>query len=250
MAGHSKWANTRFRKAIQDQKRGKLFTKFIREITVAAKQQGPDPNLNPRLRVAIDKALSGNITKNNIERAIKRAVGGEEKDLIEISYEGYGPGGIAVMVGCLTDNHTRTISNVRHVFSKHGGNLGVDGSVSYLFTKQGQIFLPAELNFNEIELNSIMEAAINGGALDFVKQLTGVLIVTEPKNLLELKNYLEKSLPILNGKIENVEVIMAANNYIKPENIDIANKINTFLDHLEDLDDVQVVHTNVDLSEL
>ncbi|MGI9215062.1 MAG: YebC/PmpR family DNA-binding transcriptional regulator, partial [Gammaproteobacteria bacterium] len=124
MAGHSKWANTKFRKAAQDQKRGKLFTKLIREITIATKQQGADPNLNPRLRGAIDKALTCNLTKDAIERAIKRALGNEEKNLIEISYEGYGPHGIAVMIDCLTDNHTRTVSNVRHLFSKHGGNLG------------------------------------------------------------------------------------------------------------------------------
>lgn len=250
MAGHSKWANTRFRKAAQDQKRGKLFTKLIREITIATKQQGSDPNLNPRLRAAIDKSLTSNLTREAIERAIKRALGNEEKNLTEISYEGYGPCGIAVMVDCLTDNHTRTVSHVRHLFNKHGGNLGVDGSVSYLFTKQGQIFLPADLNLTDQDLNSIMEIAINGGALDFDQQGSGVLIITDPKNLLDLKYLLEKSLPILKDKIENADIVMAANNYIKPKDAESAVKINNFLDQLEDLDDVQVVYSNVDLSDL
>ena len=250
MAGHSKWANTKFRKAAQDQKRGKLFTKLIREITIATKQQGADPNLNPRLRGAIDKALTANLTKDAIERAIKRALGNEEKSLIEVGYEGYGPYGIAVMVDCLTDNHTRTVSNVRHLFSKHRGNLGVDGSVSYLFTKQGQIFLPEDLNLTELQLNNIMEIAINGGALDFDQQAGGVLIVTDPKNLMDLKYLLEKSVPALGSRIENAEIVMAANNYIKPDKREAAMKINTFLENLEDLDDVQVVHCNVDLSDL
>lgn len=250
MAGHSKWANTRFRKAAQDQKKGKLFTKFIREITIATKQQGPDPNLNPRLRAAIDKSLAGNLTRDSIEKAIKRALGNDEKNLTEVSYEGYGPCGIAVMVDCLTDNHTRTVSNIRHLFSKHGGNLGVDGSVSYLFTKQGQIYLPESLHLTEHDIEQIMEIAINTGALDFDQQLSGILIITEPKNLLELKYLLESSLPILKSKIENVDIVMAANNYIKPDNTESAAKINNFLDQLEDLDDVQVVYTNVDLSDL
>lgn len=250
MAGHSKWANTKFRKAAQDQKRGKLFTKFIREITIATKQQGADPNLNPRLRGAIDKALTANLTKDAIERAIKRALGNEEKSLIEVSYEGYGPYGSAVMVDCLTDNHIRTVSNVRHLFSKHGGNLGVDGSVNYLFTKQGQIFLPEDLNLSELQLNNIMEIAINGGAVDLDQQAGGVLIITDPKNLMDLKHLLEKSVTDLGSRIENAEIVMAANNYIKPKNRESAIKINTFLENLEDLDDVQVVHCNVDLSDL
>ena len=245
MAGHSKWANTKFRKAAQDQKRGKLFTKLIREITIATKHAGGDPNLNPRLRSAIDKALSNNLTRDAIERAIKRTLGGEEKDLTEIRYEGYAPFGIAVMVECLTDNHTRTVSNVRHFFSKHGGNLGIDGSVSYLFTKKGQIFLPQQLHLSNEKIDNIMEVAINAGALDFETRSEGILITTDPKDLHIIKVALENII----GKIEESEVVTIANNYIKPENSEAALKIMNFLDGLEDLDDVQDVYTNADLSE-
>ena len=245
MAGHSKWANTKFRKAAQDQKRGKLFTKLIREITIATKQGGADPNLNPRLRSAIDKALSSNLTRDAIERAIKRTLGGEEKDLTEIIYEGYAPFGVAVMVECLTDNHTRTVSNVRHFFSKHGGNLGVDGSVSYLFTKNGQIFLPTQLNLSDQQIDSIMEAAINAGALDFEPQAEGIVITTDPKDLHTIKVTLENII----GKIENSDIVTIAKNYIKPESAEAALKIMDFLDGLEDLEDVQDVYANADLSE-
>lgn len=245
MAGHSKWANTKFRKAAQDQKRGKLFTKFIREITIATKQSGPDPNLNPRLRSAIDKALTSNLTRDAIERAIKRSVGGEEKDLIEVSYEGYAPFGIAVMVECLTDNHTRTVSNVRHFFNKHGGNLGVDGSVSYLFSKKGQIFLPKKLHLSAPQIDNIMEIAINAGALDFELQSNGILITTIPKDLTNIKLNLEKII----GKIEDAEIATIATTYIKPEDSEAALKIFNFLEGLEDLEDVQEVYANADLSE-
>lgn len=244
MAGHSKWANTKFRKATQDQKRGKLFTKFVREITIATKQGGSDPNLNPRLRTAIDKALNGNLTKDAIERAIKRTVGGEEKDLHEITYEGYGPYGIAVMAYCLTDNHTRTVSNIRHFFNKHGGNLGVDGSVGYLFTKKGQIFLPNELGLKDLQLNDVMETAINFGATDFDTQLEGTLITCDPKDLSIIKSNIEK----LIGNIEHSEVVTIANNHIKPDNQEVTKKIMTFLEDLEELEDVQDVYSNVDLS--
>jgi YebC/PmpR family DNA-binding regulatory protein len=245
MAGHSKWANTKFRKAAQDQKRGKLFTKFIREITIATKQGGADPNLNPRLRSAIDKALSSNLTRDAIDRAIKRTLGGEEKDLTEILYEGYAPFGVAVMVECLTDNHTRTVSNVRHFFSKHGGNLGVDGSVSYLFTKHGQIFLPTQLNLSNEQIDNIMETAINAGALDFEPQAEGILITTDPKDLHIIKVNLENII----GTIENSDIVTIAKNYIKPESAEAALKIMNFLDGLEDLEDVQDVYANADLSE-
>ena len=245
MAGHSKWANTKFRKAAQDQKRGKLFTKFIREITIATKQGGADPNLNPRLRSAIDKALSSNLTRDAIDRAIKRTLGGEEKDLTEILYEGYAPFGVAVMVECLTDNHTRTVSNVRHFFSKHGGNLGVDGSVSYLFTKKGQIFLPTQLNLSDEQIDNIMETAINAGALDFEPQSEGILITTDPKDLHIIKVTLENII----GTIENSDIVTIAKNYIKPESAEAALKIMNFLDGLEDLEDVQDVYANADLSE-
>ena len=244
MAGHSKWANTKFRKATQDQKRGKLFTKFVREITIATKQGGADPNLNPRLRSAIDKALSGYLTKDAIERAIKRTLGGEEKDLTEITYEGYGPHGIAVMAYCLTDNHTRTVSNIRHFFNKNGGNLGVDGSVGYLFTKKGQIFLPSGLDLKEQQVNDVMETAINFGATDFEVQSEGIIITCDPKDLSIIKSNLEN----LIGNIQHAEIANIANNYIKPDTIEAANKIMEFLEGLEELEDVQEVYSNADLS--
>ncbi len=245
MAGHSKWANTRFRKEAQDQKRGKLFTRFIREITIATKQSGPDPNGNPRLRSAIEKALSGNLTRDAIDRAIKRAIGGEEKDLEEIVYEGYGPCSMAVMVECLTDNRTRAVSNVRHAFTKYGGNLGVDGSVSYLFTKEGQIVLKSKVSLSSQQIDDIMEKTINLGALDFEVQEDLILITTEPKDLINIK----ASLIDLPAEVNSAEIVTIAKSYIKPENKDAANKIMKFLDVLEDLDDVQNVYSNADLSE-
>ena len=145
MAGHSKWANIKFRKAAQDAKRGKAFTKLIKEITVSARLGGPDPDSNPRLRSAIDKALGANMTKDTIERAVKRGSGAlEGDDIVEIRYEGYGPHGVAVLVECATDNKNRTVSEVRHAFTKHGGNLGTDGSVAYLFNKIGSIVFSSD----------------------------------------------------------------------------------------------------------
>jgi YebC/PmpR family DNA-binding regulatory protein len=247
MAGHSKWANTKFRKEAQDQKRGKLFTRFIREITIAVKQNGPEPNNNPRLRSAIDKALDGNLTRDAIDRAIKRATGNEEKDLEEITYEGYGPQGIAVMVECLTDNKTRAVSNVRHMFTKHGGNLGVDGSVSYLFNKEGHIVLKPKIALTKEQLDNIMDTAINLEASDLEQQQELILITTEPKDLNNIKLALEQKFENL-IKIENAEITIIAKNYIKPDNDDILNKIIKFLDALEDLDDVQNVYSNADLA--
>jgi YebC/PmpR family DNA-binding regulatory protein len=245
MAGHSKWANTKFRKAAQDKKRGKLFTKLIREITVSVKQGGPDPDSNPRLRTAIDKSFAGNLTRDAIDRAIKRATGSEEKDLEEVVYEGYAPLGVAVIVECLTDNNTRTVANIRHFFSKHGGNLGVSGSVSYLFTKQGQIFLPKDLNLPTQKVDELMEIAINAGALDFDLQADGILITTEPKDFINIKSELESTL----GKIDNALITSIAANYITPKDQDEATKLITFLDNLEDLDDVQEVYSNASLDE-
>jgi YebC/PmpR family DNA-binding regulatory protein len=177
MAGHSKWANIQHRKGAQDKKRGKLFTKLIREITVAAKMGGPDLDANPRLRLAVDKAKAQSMPKDNIERAIKRG-GGEADgdDFFEIRYEGYGPGGTAVMVDCLTDNRNRTVAEVRHAFSKFGGNLGADGSVGYLFDKVGQLlYAPAN------EEDAVMEAAIEAGAEDVLVDNDGSIeVLTAP----------------------------------------------------------------------
>nr|CBX74291.1 UPF0082 protein YE2395 [Yersinia enterocolitica W22703] len=173
MAGHSKWANTKHRKAAQDAKRGKIFTKIIRELVTAARLGGGDPGANPRLRAAIDKALSNNMTRDTLNRAIARGVGGDEDNNMEtIIYEGYGPGGTAVMVECLSDNRNRTVSEVRHAFTKTGGNLGTDGSVSYLFTKKGVIsYAPG------LEEDAVMDAALEAGADDIVVYDDGAIDV-------------------------------------------------------------------------
>ena len=164
MAGHSKWANIKHRKAAQDAKRGKIFTKLIRELTVSAKVGGGNPADNPRLRAAVDKALGANMTRDTIDRAIARGAGSNDADnMEELTYEGYGAGGVAVLVEAMTDNRNRTVSEVRHAFSKCGGNLGTDGSVAYLFTRRGQLTFSADA-----DEESLMEAALESGAEDFV----------------------------------------------------------------------------------
>ena len=187
MAGHSKWANIRRHKAVVDAKRGKLYTKLIREITVSAKLGGGDPNANPRLRAAWDKALEANMTKDVIERAVKRGSGGMEGEQVEeIRYEGYGPGGIAVMVDCMTNNRNRTVGEVRHAFTKNDGNLGTDGSVSYLFKKQGQMtFAPGTSE------EKIMEVALDAGAEDIVvNDDKSIDVMTSPETFLTVKTAL------------------------------------------------------------
>ncbi|MDX2247669.1 MAG: YebC/PmpR family DNA-binding transcriptional regulator, partial [Bacteroidia bacterium] len=162
MAGHSKWANIKFRKGVQDAKRGKIFTKLIREITVSARMGGGDESTNPRLRDAVKKALNANMKRDTIDNAVKRGVGGLDGDaMVAMRYEGYGPGGIAVLVDCLSDNKNRTVSEVRHAFTKHGGNLGTDGSVAYLFVNQGEILMA-----NGQSEDNVMEVAIDAGASD------------------------------------------------------------------------------------
>ena len=174
MAGHSKWANIQHRKKAQDAKRGKLFTKLIREVSIAVKQGGPDPSGNSRLRLAMDKAFAGNVPKDTIERAIKRAAGdGDASSIEEIRYEGYGPGGVAIMVDCMTDNRNRTVSDVRHAFTKHGGNLGTDGSVAYLFDKVGQISFGAGSDEEQV-----MDVALDAGAEDIDAEDDGAISVT------------------------------------------------------------------------
>jgi len=236
MAGHSKWANIKFRKAAQDAKRGKLFTKFIREITIAAKLGGEDPSSNPRLRTAIDKALSGNMTRDVIERAIKRGVGSDDaENLEEIRYEGYGPNGVAIMVDCLSDNRNRTVSEVRHAFTKHGGNLGTNGSVSYLFNKVGQIVL--EPGSNE---EKVMEIAIEAGATDIeVQEDSTINIETAPDDFIDIKEALAK-----NGfKIAFSQVTMLASVEVAVEGEE-QEKLLKLIDRLEELDDVQEVYAN------
>ncbi|MFA7095151.1 MAG: YebC/PmpR family DNA-binding transcriptional regulator [Gammaproteobacteria bacterium] len=239
MAGHSKWANIQHRKNAQDAKRGKLFTKLIREITVAARIGGADPAANPRLRAAIDKALGGNMTKDTIERAIKRGAGTQEGDNYEeVRYEGYGPGGVAVMVDCMTDNRNRTVSEVRHAFTKFGGNLGTDGSVSFLFTKQGVLSFPAGK-----DEDAIMEAALEAGADDVVTNEDGSIdVLTSPDEFMNVKEAMQAA-----GLVpEHAEVTMRASTSVVLD-AENAVKMMKLLDMLEDLDDVQNVYSNADI---
>mgnify|MGYP001816238592 FL=1 len=241
MAGHSKWANIQHRKNAQDAKRGKLFTKLIREITVAARMGDPDPNANPRLRLAVDKALAGNMTKDTIERAIKRGSGAQEgENFEEVRYEGYGPGGVAVMVDCVTDNRNRTVAEVRHAFTKSGGNLGTDGSVAYQFTKAGIISYPSGS-----DEDTIMEAALEAGAEDIVTNDDGSIdVLTEPDMFVDIK----EAMIAAGLKPEQAEVTMRAD-ISTPLEVDDAGKMVRLLETLEDLDDVQDVYSNADISE-
>jgi len=241
MAGHSKWANIQHRKKAQDAKRGKLFTKLIREITVAARMGGGDPDANPRLRAAIDKALGANMTKDTVERAVKRGSGAAEGDAYEeIRYEGYGPSGVAVMVDCLTDNRNRTVSEVRHAFTKAGGNLGTDGSVAYLFTKVGTLTFPAGSDEDRI-----MEVALEAGADDVVTNEDGSIdVITTPEAFLDVKQ------AMLDAGLEPAmaEVTMQPSTTVDL-NLEDAQKVMRLVDTLEDLDDVQNVYTNADFSQ-
>ena len=241
MAGHSKWANIQHRKGRQDAKRGKVFTKLIKEVTVAARMGGGDPNFNPRLRMAVDKAKAENMPGENIERAIKRGTGElEGVSYEEIRYEGYGIGGTAVMVDCLTDNRIRTVADVRHAFSKYGGNLGTDGSVAFMFKHCGQfIFAPGTPE------DALMEAALEAGAEDVVTNEDGSIEVLSPPNdFVAVKDALEKA----GFKPEFAEVTMKPLN----ENIltgDDTARMQKLLDALDSLDDVQDVYTTAVMDE-
>lgn len=241
MAGHSKWANIQHRKGAQDAKRGKLFTKLIREITVSARNGGGDPANNPRLRAAMDKALSANMSKDTIERAIKKGSGAAEGDNYEeVRYEGYGPGGIAVMVDCLTDNRNRTVSEVRHAFAKAGGNLGTDGSVAYLFSKTGIISYPAGINEDRV-----MEAALEAGADDVISNDDGSIdVLVAPERFEAVRDTLVSA----GLAPESAEVTMRASTSVALDKDD-AEKMIRLLERLEDLDDVQNVYSNADISE-
>lgn len=241
MAGHSKWANIQHRKGAQDAKRGKLFTKLIREITVSARNGGGDPANNPRLRAAMDKALSANMSKDTIERAIKKGTGaGEGDNYEEVRYEGYGPGGIAVMVDCLTDNRNRTVSEVRHAFTKAGGNLGTDGSVAYLFSKTGIISYPAS-----VEEDRVMEAALEAGADDVISNGDGSIdVLVAPDQFETVRDTLAQA----GLAPESAEVTMRASTSVALDKDD-AEKMIRLLERLEDLDDVQNVYSNADISE-
>ena len=241
MAGHSKWANIQHRKNAQDAKRGKLFTKLIREITVAAKMGDPDPSCNPRLRLAVDKALAGNMTRDTIDRAIKRGAGAQDSENFEeVRYEGYGPGGVAVMVDCMTDNRNRTVAEVRHAFTKAGGNLGTDGSVAYQFTKSGILSYPAGCDEDRI-----IEVALEAGAEDVITNDDGsVDVLTEPDSFVDVK----EAMAAAGLTPENAEVTMRADNS-SSLGLEEAEKMIRLLDRLEDLDDVQNVYSNADISE-
>jgi YebC/PmpR family DNA-binding regulatory protein len=241
MAGHSKWANIKHRKAGQDAKRGKVFTKILREITVAVKTSGPDAGSNPALRTAVDKALAANMRRDTIDTAIKKASGALEGVNYEnIRYEGYGPGGTAVIVDCLTDNRNRTVSEVRHAFSKAGGNLGTDGSVAYLFSKVGILsYAPS------VDEDALMDAALEAGAEDVVNYDDGAVdVMTTPENYLTVKD----ALVAAGFEPDNAEVTMQAATMAELE-ADDAEKMLRLIDRLEDLDDVQDVYSNADISD-
>ncbi|MBV1880165.1 MAG: YebC/PmpR family DNA-binding transcriptional regulator [Pseudomonadales bacterium] len=240
MAGHSKWANIKHRKAAQDAKRGKIFTKMIREITVAAKASGPNPEDNPRLRAVMDKALGANMTRDTIDRAIRRGAGGDDDaNMDELVYEGYGAGGVAILVESLTDNKNRTVAEVRHAFSKAGGNLGTAGSVAYLFNKQGEIsYEPGS------DEDKVMDVALEVGAEDVVtNDDSSIDVITTPEDFMSVKD----ALVAAGLEPANSEITMAAATTVDMD-VDTGAKVMRLIDALEDLDDVQNVYSNADFS--
>lgn len=241
MAGHSKWANIRFRKGAQDAKRGKLFTKLIREITIAARAGGGDPSTNPRLRLAIEKAKAQSMPRDNIDRAVKRGTGELDGDSYEeVRYEGYGPGGTAVMVDCLTDNRNRTVAEVRHAFSKYGGNLGSDGSVSYLFAHVGLIGFP-----DGIDEDRLMEAAIDAGADDVIVADDGSAeVICEPGMFEAVRDALAGA-----GLAADYAAVTMRASVRAGIDVDQAESLLKMLDVLDELDDVQQVYSNADIPE-
>ncbi|MFS1524398.1 YebC/PmpR family DNA-binding transcriptional regulator [Microbulbifer sp. 2304DJ12-6] len=238
MAGHSKWANIKHRKAAQDAKRGKVFTKIIRELTVAAKGGG-NPDDNPTLRATIDKALGANMKRDTIDKAIARGVGNTDGEHFEaVVYEGYSVGGVAVLAECLTDNRNRTVAEVRHAFSKRGGNLGTDGSVSYLFSRKGQLYYEAG-----VDEEALMEAALEAGAEDIETDDDGnVEVTTEFQDYLTVKDALVEAgfMP------DSAEIAMIPSTTIALDK-EAAEKVLALVEMLEDLDDVQNVYTNADI---
>ena len=241
MAGHSKWANIKHKKARTDASRGKVFTKFIREITVAARLGGPNEADNPRLRAIVSKALGANMTRDVINRAISRGAGGDDdKKLDELTYEGYGVGGVAVLVETMTDNINRTVSEVRHAFSKNGGNLGTSGSVAYLFAKRGEIVFNADTDEDRL-----LEIALEAGADDVESDDDGFTVVTTPEAFGDVVDALEAA----KLTSEQAEVTMKASTEADITDVEQAEKILKLIDMLEDLDDVQNVYTNANCSE-
>ncbi|MDR6179086.1 MULTISPECIES: YebC/PmpR family DNA-binding transcriptional regulator [unclassified Pseudomonas] len=241
MAGHSKWANIKHRKERQDAKKGKIFTKIIRELTVAARQGGGVPADNPRLRLAVDKALTANMTRDTIDRAIARGVGaGEGENVEELTYEGYAPSGVAIIVEAMTDNRNRTAAEVRHAFNKCGGNLGTDGSVAYLFERKGQISYAPGLNED-----ALMEAALEAGADDVVANDDGSIdVFTSFADFIAVN----EALTAAGYKADEAEVTMIPSTSATLD-LDTAQKVLKLIDMLEDLDDVQNVYSNADIPE-
>ncbi|MDP6376898.1 MAG: YebC/PmpR family DNA-binding transcriptional regulator [Pseudomonadales bacterium] len=238
MAGHSKWANIKHKKARNDAKRGKMWTKVIREVTVAARLGGGDPDDNPRLRAAVDKALAVNMPKDTIERAISRGAGGlEGGDVEELVYEGYASGGVALLVEAMTDNRNRTAAEVRHAFNKHGGNLGTDGSVAYLFSRQGVVtFAPGA------DEEVVMEAALEAGAEDIENENGALSVITPWEALSQVVDALKGA----GLKPEHADVAMVASTTSELD-AQGAEKVLKLVDALEDLDDVQNVYSNAEL---
>ena len=241
MAGHSKWANIQHRKKAQDARRGKLFTKLIREVAIAAREGGGDPGGNARLRLAMDKAFAGNVPKDTVERAIKRATGEAGADTLEeVRYEGYGPGGTAVMVDCVTDNRNRTVAEIRYAFTKCGGNLGTGGSVAYLFTKVGQLTFPSGTDEDRL-----MEAALEAGAEDVIANDDGSLeVLTSPEEFGDVRDGIAAD----GLEPEQAEVTMRPSTSVSLD-ADNARQVVRLLDMLEDIDDVQQVCSNVEISD-
>lgn len=240
MAGHSKWANIQHRKGRQDAARSKLFSKLSKEITVAAKMGDPDPDKNPRLRLAVKEAKGQSMPKDNIERAIKKAAGGEGDSYDEIRYEGYGPGGVAVIVEAMTDNRNRTASNVRSTFAKAGGNLGETGSVSFMFERKGEITYGADAG----DADTVMEAAIEAGAEDVESSDEGHIIYTEDSDLAQVSTDLEAAL----GESESAKLIWKPSTTTELD-LEGAQKLFKLIEALEDDDDVQNVTANFEVSD-
>lgn len=241
MAGHSKWANIKHRKAAQDAKRGKVFTKHIREITVAAREGGGDVDMNPALRIAVDKALGANMTRDTIERAVKRGTGDlDGVNYEDIRYEGYAPCGIAVLVECSTDNKNRTVAEVRHAFSKYNGNMGTEGSVAYMFDKVGVILMD-----DGADEDSVMDVVLDAGADDVVTHDDGSIEVNcAPTDYVAVVSALKDA----DMEMESSEIVQRAANEISLSDDD-AEKVMKLIDALEDLDDVQEVFSNADFPE-
>ncbi|MEN8183122.1 MAG: YebC/PmpR family DNA-binding transcriptional regulator [Myxococcota bacterium] len=241
MSGHSKWSTIKRKKGAADAKRGKIFTKLIREIATAARLGGGDPNANPRLRLSVDKARGANMPKDNIDRAIKKGTGGAEGEAYqEVIYEGYGPGGTAILIEALTDNKNRTVGDVRHVLTKHGGNLGSSGCVSYLFEKKGLLLFERA----GLEVDALLEAALEAGAEDVVEETESLEVVTAPGLFETVRDAL-----LAGGfRAASAEVTLSPATTVSLEGKQ-AQTMLSLADALDDLDDVQSVHSNFDISE-